>query len=170
MFEKLFGRRKKPEPQPKASPVPPAGEIPKYIQFIGYCLGNAKKIGEDYGAALDYTPASIPAVSRILDGYHQRYLHPEEDEGLIRDKVDTFSAIFGVYVGETLLRCHPDSGYGWVEKPDFGLVVAKGSEYHIDAIAKATKQIVNGREEGDEIESFFHVAEQLMEGTLKLPD
>lgn len=34
----------------------------------------------------------------------------------------------------------------------------------IDAIAKAAKQIVNGRENGDEVGSFFDVAEQLMEG------
>ena len=50
----------------------------------------------------------------------------------------------------------------------FGLVVAMGMGYHIDAIAKAAKQIVNGRENGDEVESFFSVAGQLMEGKLDL--
>ena len=78
--------------------------------------------------------------------------------------MNAFASIFGVYVGETLLRTHPNSGYGWAEKEGFGLVVAKGEGYHIDAIAKAAKQIVNGRENGDEIGSFFAVAEDLMEG------
>ncbi len=165
MFGKLFGRKK--ENEPRAERPAPQVQGPEYVRFIGTCLGNAIKIGEDYGEVLDYTPASIPAVSRILDGYHQRYLHPEEDQGLIRNKADAFASVFGVYIGETLLRCHPNSGYGWAEKEGFGLVVAKGDGYHIDAIAKATKQIVNGRENGDEVESFFHVAEQLMEGTFR---
>lgn len=162
MFGKLFGHRKKPEHQ-----VPlavPAEETPQYLEFIRDCLENAEKIGRDYMAKLDYTAASIPAVSGILDGYHRRYLHPEEDDSIIRDNAEDFAEIFGVYIGETLLRCHPDSGYGWEEKPGFGLVVAKGEGYHIDAIAKAAKQIVNGRENGDEIGSFFDVAELLMEG------
>ena len=86
----------------------------------------------------------------------------------MQEKVDAFASVFGVYIGETLLRTYPDSGYGWAEKEGFGLVVAKGEGYHIDAIAKAAKQIVNGRENGDEVESFFSVAGQLMEGKLDL--
>ena len=168
MFGWLFGRKGK-EPEPKdREEVPAPPPVPEPIKFIGSCLGHAKKIGEDRGVALDYTPASIPAVSRILDGYHQRYLHPEEDGGGMQEKVDAFASVFGVYIGETLLRTYPDSGYGWVEKEGFGLVVAKGKGYHIDAIAKAAKQIVNGRENGDEVESFFSVAGQLMEGKLDL--
>ena len=81
MFGWLFGRKGK-EPEPKdREEVPAPPPVPEHIKFIGSCLGHAKKIGEDRGVALDYTPASIPAVSRILDGYHQRYLHPEEDGG-----------------------------------------------------------------------------------------
>lgn len=160
MFGKLFGKKKDPEAERPA----PETSVPEYIKYIGCCLGNAKRIGEDYGVALDYTPASIPAVSRILDEYHRRYLHPEEDDGMMAEKYGIFAGIFGVYVGETLLRCHPNCGYGWTEKEQFGLVVAKGEGYHIDAIAKAAKQIVNGRENGDEIGSFFDVAVELMEG------
>ena len=36
------------------------------------------------------------------------------------------------------------------------------------ATAKAPKQIVNGRENGDEVVSFFDVAGQVMEGKLDL--
>lgn len=162
MFGNWFRRKK--ETGPEADRTAPETAVPEFVKFLGYCLGNALKIGEDYGETLDYTPASIPAVSRILDEYHRRYLHPEEDQGLIHNKVNAFASIFGVYVGETLLRTHPNSGYGWAEKESFGLVVAKGEGYHIDAIAKAAKQIVNGRENGDEIGSFFAVAEDLMEG------
>lgn len=165
-FGKLFG--KKPKEEPAKREDTPQAEVPKHIQFIGSCLGHAKKIGEDCGVTLDYTPASIPAVSRILDGYHRRYLHPEEDGGAMQEKVNAFASVFGVYIGETLLRTHPESGYGWAEKEDFGLVVAKEGGYHIDAIAKATKQIVNGRENGDEVVSFFDVAGQVMEGKLDL--
>lgn len=152
MFGKLFGRRAKEEP------------VPEHIRFVGECLEKAQEIGADYAMKLDYSVDSISAVSGLLDSYHRRYLHPEEDNGVIRDNADNFATIFGVYIGETLLRLHPDSGYSWTPKEQFGLVVAKGEGYHIDAIAKAAKQIVNGREAGDEVGSFFDIAEQLMEG------
>lgn len=152
MFDRIFRRK------PQAEPLPPQHP------FVRECLEHAQKIGADYAIKLDYTAASIPAVSGLLDSYHRRCLHPEEDDGIIRDNAENFAAVFGVYIGETLLRLHPGSGYRWTEKEQFGLVLAKGEGYHIDAIAKAAKQIVNGREAGDEVTSFFHVAEQLMEG------
>lgn len=172
MFGKLFHRKDKTPPPPPQEPEEdgsPAdtGQKATPEEFIAHCSAHAVKIGGEYGKTLDFTPESIQGVSEILDGYHQRYLHPVKDD-IVRERVDVFSSIFGAYVGETLLRSHPDSGYAWVEKPRFGLVVAKGEGYHIDPMAKAAKQIVNGREEGDEVVSFFQVAEQLMEGTLDL--
>ena len=167
MFGRLFGRKGKEEKEQKApEEVPVSATPPEHTQFIERCLAHAVKIGEDYGEVLDYSPASIQAVGRILDSYHQRYLR---DQGQMGEKLDAFASVFGVYIGEALLRAHPDAGYGWVGKPQFGLVVGKGEGYHIDVIAKVTKQIVNGREEGDEVVSFFRVAEQLMEGNLQLP-
>ena len=102
----------------------------------------------------------------MMQTFHERVNQCSEEEG--DEILAEWAACFGVYIGETLLRTSPDSGYGWVEKEGFGLVVAKGKGYHIDAIAKAAKQIVNGRENGDEVESFFSVAGQLMEGKLDL--
>lgn len=168
LFGKLFGNKDMDEDDyddiPEETPAPPA--IPEeQVRFIEHCLAHAVKIGQDYGETMDYSPASIQTVSHILDGYHRRYL---QNQGQIREKLDAFASVFGVYIGETLLRNHPDSGYHWMEKPEFGLVVGKGDGYHIDAIAKAAKQIVNGREEGDEVVSFFDIAGKLMDGTLDL--
>lgn len=166
LLERLFGRKPKEKPaeQPAREETAPPGEEPAFVKFIGQCLDQAQKICQDYQIPMDYTAASIPKVSGLLDSYHRRYLHPEEDDSIIRDNAESFAEIFGVYIGETLLRLHPDRGYAWAEKEGFGLVVAKEGGYHIDAIAKAAKQIVNGREAGDEVGSFFDVAEELMEG------
>ena len=84
-------------------------------ETIEYCIDSAIKIGsQTYDKSLDFSEESVKIVDGILDGYHERYLHPEEDEGLIREHANTYAHIFGIYVGEVLLR-RMDSGCGWAE-------------------------------------------------------
>lgn len=135
-------------------------------ETIGYCLESAVKIGQEaYGRTLDFSKRSILDVNDILDGYHERYTHSEEDGGLIRDHVNTYASIFGIYVGEVLLREYGAS-YIWKET-EYGIALVKNEGNIINPVAKAGKQIVNGKEAGDNIKSFFDVAAMIMQGKLK---
>ncbi len=135
-------------------------------ETIEYCVDSAIKIGsQTYDKSLDFSEESVKIVDGILDGYHERYLHPEEDEGLIREHANTYAHIFGIYVGEVLLR-RMDSGCGWAET-EYGIVLAKDDRNVINPIAKAYKHIVHGKENGDDVNSFFQIAMMIMEGKLK---
>ena len=143
------------------------GKTRKDMQkFIDDCIVSAVKIGQDtYGKKLDFGEESILIVDEILDGYHERYLHPEEDDGLIHDHVNTYAYIFGIYVGEVLLR-RQESDYSWQET-EYGIVLAKEAGNLINPAAKAMKHIMNGKEGGDNIKSFFDVACMIMAGKFK---
>lgn len=131
-------------------------------ETIEYCISSAIKIGlESYNKTLDFSDESIQNVNEILNGYHERYLHPEEDDGLIQEKVNIFALIFGIYVGEVLLRKY-HSAYAWKDT-EYGFVLAKDETNFINPVGKARKQIVNGKENGDDIKSFFDVANAIMQ-------
>lgn len=130
-------------------------------ETIDYCMNMAVTIGLDYAKELDFSDESIRLVDEILDGYHERYLYPEKDEGLIKEHSTTYAHIFGIYVGEVLLRNHAN-GYVWADT-DMGLALAKGEQNRLNPVGKAYKQITGGKESGDDIKSFFDVAVIIME-------
>lgn len=135
-------------------------------EFINDCIISAVKISQDtYDMKLDFSEESILIVDEVLEGYHERYLHPEEDDGLIHDHANTYAYIFGIYVGEVLLR-RRESDYSWLET-EYGIVLAKEAGNLINPAAKAMKQIMNGKEGGDDIKSFFDVACRIMDGKFK---
>lgn len=132
-------------------------------ETIDYCIKSAVNIGQEtYGKELDFSDESIGIVDEILDGYHERYLHPERDDAFMKSRPNTYAYIFGIYVGEVLLRNHTGD-YSWQEL-EYGIVLAKNDKNQVNPIAKANKQIVNGKESGDDIQSFFNIAIMIMNG------
>ena len=134
-------------------------------ETIEYCISSSVNIAADYNISLDFSDVSVQGVSEILDSFHERFLHPELDEGLMKNKANAFAYMFGVYVGEVLIRNH-NTGYVWADTK-FGVALAKDENNIINPIAKAQKQIVNGREAGDDVKSFFDVAITIMQGKFR---
>ena len=83
-------------------------------RFIDDCINNAVKVGTDYGKTLDFSDESVMRVGDILDLYHDRYLHPEKDNGFITEHIDTFAHVFGIYVSEVFRRNHAQN-WRWQE-------------------------------------------------------
>lgn len=132
-------------------------------ETIDFCISSAIKLGREvYNENLDFSDESIQTVKEILDGYHERYLHPENDNGLIKNRVNTYAHVFGIYVGEVLIRKSGGS-YAWKDT-EYGIVLAKDEKNIINPVGKASKQIVNGVEGGDDIKSFFDVATAIIRG------
>ncbi|SHL37193.1 hypothetical protein SAMN02745136_04730 [Anaerocolumna jejuensis DSM 15929] len=132
-------------------------------ETIDYCINSAIKIGiETYNRTLDFSDDSIIFVDEILDGYHDRYINSEKDNGLIKKHANTYAHIFGIYIGE-VLRCNHASDYIWMDT-EFGLTLSKNVQNQVNPIAKVYKQIINGKESGDDIKSFFNIAILIMQG------
>lgn len=133
-------------------------------ETIDYCIDSAVTIGrETYEMVLDFSEESVSLVDKILDIYHERYLNPEKDEGMIKKHINSYAYIFGIYVGEVLLRNHAKD-YAWHDDEQVGIVLAKNEKNQINPIAKAYKQIMNGKEGGDDIQSFYHIAVMIAKG------
>lgn len=105
------------------------------------------------------------AVWIDLDIFHERYLEPEIDGGQVKQKGYTLAYIFGVYVGEVLIRNY-GGGYDW-EETSFGIEPAKDEKNIINPIGKAEKQIIYGTEAGDDIKGFFDVAISIIQGKFR---
>ena len=134
-------------------------------QTINDCINAAIDIAlNSYNKSLDFSDESIGIVDEILDIYHDRYIHPEKDDGLIKERINTFAHIFGIYVGEVMVRNHSND-YSWQET-EFDIALAKDEKNIVNPIAKAYKHIANGKESGDDIKSFFHVGIAIMKGKL----
>ena len=74
MFGNWFRRKK--ATGPEAERTAPETAVPEFVKFLGYCLGNALKIGEDYGETLD----ALEAAGGTL-----RFFSPLEDAALPAD-------------------------------------------------------------------------------------
>ena len=136
--------------------------------FINDCLNSAVKIGVDYNKVLDFSDESIKSASEILDRYHDRYLNPEKDNSFIKEKANMFAHIFGVYVGEVLRRNHAQN-CAW-QNTEHGVAIVANEKNHVYPVSKAYKQIVDGKEAGDDIESFFRIAIMILQGKFKAQD
>ena len=139
-----------------------------FQEFIDYGINAAVKIGIDYNKTLDFSDESIHIADEILDGYHDRYIHPEKDKKFMQEKIDTFAHIFGIYVGEVLRRNHAQNCV-WKET-EYGAVLTKDDGDYVNSIAKVYKQIANGKEFGDDIKSFFDIAILVLQGRSPMQD
>ena len=105
----------------------------------------------------------IKDVDEILDAYHEDYIKPENDKGDSENAITSIVNILGIYVGEVIKRNHVEDAI-W-QNTEFGLALVK-NENQVNPIAKAHKHIVNGKENGDDIRSFFNVAILLLQGKI----
>lgn len=129
---------------------------------------SAVEIGlKTYDRDLDFSDKSIDIADEILDGYHNRFISANKDD-IIKEHVNTYACIFGIYVGEVLIRNYAN-GYTW-QDTEYGLALVKNEKNNINPIAKAYKQIVNGKEAGDDIKSFFNISIQIMQGKFSFPN
>jgi hypothetical protein len=111
------------------------------------------RIAGEQGYALDFTPASIATVERIIE----ELFTPNKRFG--RGKADKPAAEFanvapavGAYVGEVIARNH--AGH-WETHPDFGPGVVIGDENMMFPVGKAVGRFENGRE--DNLDVFYKV-------------
>jgi hypothetical protein len=170
----LFGRKKKAtEPQPPpasppapASPPPVAGSWPFHPVWSGRSLklpapphaehaaelaAAFQSVQSDETGALDYSPASLTNVDRMLD---------EIGRQAGSDAVAEFIYCAGCYLGEVLVRHH---GYRWLDLPDdvaqmfgFRMAVISPTGGYANPIGKTFKRVENGPE--DDV-AFFTQAE-----------
>lgn len=134
----------------------------KRKEMMDFCFPTVIKLAANYHVTLDFSDESVQGVSELLDIFHERYLNPEIDGGQVQQKEYTLAYIFGVYVGEVLIRNY-GGGYDW-EDTSFGIALAKDEQNIINPIGKAEKHIINGIEAGDDIKGFFDVAIAIIQG------
>ena len=116
-----------------------------------YCVNSARNTGAvEYGKDLDYSDASVVAVSEILDDLHEKYKNG--DENVTDKRAGTLARIFGIYVGE-VLRCNHLTDYIWLERAGLGIILVKDIERFVDPVRVARGQITGDNEES--IKAFF---------------
>ncbi len=114
------------------------------------------------GIALDFTKGTIKNVDVILEDYNRRLSEYKTKEG--KDTLWNIAVYYGIYTGETLLRCGlREKGYDW--KIDNELPVLANGNNMCSPITKAHKMILNGAE--DSVSSFFDVALFIADGKLR---
>ncbi len=113
------------------------------------------------GITLDFTKDTIKNVDVILGDYNGRLSEYETEEG--KNTLWNIAVYYGIYTGETLLRCGlREKGYDW--RVDDGLPVLASGKNMCSPITKAHKMILNGPE--DSVSSFFDVALYIAERKL----
>jgi DNA-directed RNA polymerase subunit K/omega len=135
-------------------------------ELVDYCVNSSLEIAMGYEQDLDFSDESIEIVDKILDDYHDRYINPENDKSLIKEHINQFAHIFGIYVGEVLKRNYAQD-CAWKETEN-GVVLMKDEKNHMNPIAKAYKQIADGKEAGDDIRSFFDIAIMFLQNKFPL--
>ena len=109
---------------------------------------------------LNYQPEDVDTLDRIL--------LPKCSEWLSNGTIDKDGAwnaavMFGVYLGETMLRNFAaEKGYQWATPDGNFPVLMKNEKNHISRITKVHKRILNGME--DSVRSFYNVAVYIADG------
>lgn len=121
---------------------------------------KAVKTAAGLGADFDYSPESISALEGILTGQHE--LFKQQKLGDIY--VWNLSVMFGVYLGQTLLRCGlEDLGYDWSEHRGVA-VLTNGTEDLVNPIGKVGARIRLGQSEN--VRLFFELVLDAANGEL----
>lgn len=130
----------------------------------------AKSIAEDAvqyamqdGITLNYTRESVKSVDAILEGYHSSLDEYDGNDGA--KKIWNIAVMFGMYIGETLLRSGlAEKGFAWVKDEGFPILATPDNKTTVSPITKAHKRILNGAEDG--IERFADVVFSVVDGQL----
>lgn len=126
-----------------------------YKEIAEEAVAYAKRIDLE----LDYTAKSIETLDFMLDLYHENLDEFEGTEGA--DYLWDLAVIFGIYLGEMLLRDYlEEKGFAWYLREEFP--VLKNGNMEISPITKVHKQMLNGQE--DTIKSFSKFAIMIADG------
>jgi hypothetical protein len=102
--------------------------------------------------SLDFTPASLEALERVLEQLHDMLKTATPEERPTDEKIQAQASIWGAYVGEVFRR---HRGGKWSFSSEFGLhLVFEGKGGTVFPARKVWKRIVEGP--GDAIPFYFH--------------
>lgn len=124
---------------------------------------NAVQYAAQSGIMLDYTRESAGRVDVLLGAYHDHLDEYDGDEGA--QTLWNVAVLFGIYIGEVLLRSGlAERGFVWVKDDGLPILAIPGSRTEVSPITKAHKRILNGVE--DSMESFVNVVFSVVDGDL----
>lgn len=121
------------------------------------------QIAKDYAAAagknLDYSPESIAILEEILQNHYEEAMVDQITDGYLWN----ISVIYGVYLGETLLRnAISELGYHWVLDDENVPSLVKDEKNTMSPVTKTYKRLKNGPE--DNVQSFYDIAILIAQG------
>lgn len=130
-----------------------------YSEICRRAVASAAKAG----VSLDYTPESIERLEMLLQG---------QCEYAANNAVsDTYTwntaVIFGVYLGQTLLRCClAEHGFNWAQDGEGVPYLFKDKDTAVYPVNKVWKRLRNN--DGDNVRAFYEISCAIAEGKLKL--
>ena len=135
---------------------------------------KAMRIAAQIGITLDYTRESVGNVDALLGDYHDHLDEYDGDDG--ERTLWNLAVVFGIYIGEVMLRCGlAEKGFGWLIDDGLPIIALPDKRMAASPISKAHKRILNGDE--DSIEGFVDVAFSILTkdelpktGVLRVPD
>jgi len=125
-----------------------------------YALDAVDHARSSKGVELDFSIESVRHVESILetmyDSKPKGFVSKLFSRGPSQQTIDTFSKMYGAYIGEVLRR---HSGGDWSLDPEFAaptaIVCLKKGESRLWPPAKVRKRLTNGPE--DNVWFYFHV-------------
>lgn len=130
------------------------------VDIDRFCT-EAVRTAAELGVTLNYQPEGIAQMEAIIMPKFSAWL---KDGTITADRgAWNLAAIFGIYLGETMLRQFAaEKGFRWgTPEGDFP-VLMKDDRNQMSPITKVHKRILNGEE--DSIESFYRIAIYFAEG------
>ena len=123
---------------------------------------KAVETAKEWDIDLDYSAESIASLERLVQIFYQT----NKNQHLPENVLWNMAAVYGAYLGETLLRNELRAlGFEW-GKSDEGDNVIRRENNWMSPISKMYKRLTNGPE--DSIESFYTVSIAIAKGEIPL--
>lgn len=123
---------------------------------------RAVETAKEWDYLLDYSGESIASLEELARMFYKT----NKSQHLPKNVLWNVAAIYGAYLGETLLRNGlKDLGFSWVEDEDGDPALGRG-ENRMYPVSKVYKRITEGPE--DSLESFYDISMALARGDIEL--
>ena len=124
---------------------------------------DAADTAAELGVTLGYAPEDVEKLEDIILPKCRAWY---QDGTITEEKgVWNFAVLFGIYLGEIMLRNYAqDCGYHWGLRDGNLPVLVKNDGTEMSPISKTEKRILNGPE--DSVASFYQVGRLFAEGRL----
>lgn len=118
---------------------------------------------EVFSVKLNYQAGDLETIEQRI----MPVLEKQTAEGKINPvAAENLAVFYGAYLGEVMLReFAAEKGYRWERPDENGLPYLTGADGKFNPIAKVYKRITEGN--GDDIRSFYRVAQAIVSGKLK---